>query len=195
MTTNPTKKNRRDFIDIYAAGTARGKTLTARAVQAHCRAAGVEPIVFRFESAATAGTRPNGEVLINSDKLVDPLRDPRRRHRRPRAHREGDRQPNVITDFKATPVILDWPGGQSALRGNFYVASAFDSLAEEKGFVGWSFVVTTNQAASMVQAADALDETAKVAPRLRRVLVLNCLTVDLIGFPRAASRPGPTPTG
>jgi hypothetical protein len=183
MTTNPTTKNRRDFIDIYAAGTARGKTLTARAIQAHCRAAGVEPVVFRFESAATAGTRPNGEVLINSDKLVDPLRDPGGAISILDPIGKAITDSNVITDSKGTPVILDWPGGQSALRGNFYVASAFDSLAEEKGFVGWSFVVTTNQAASMVQAADALDETAKVAPRLRRVLVLNSLHGGFDQFP------------
>jgi len=177
MTTNPTTKDHRHFIDIYAPGTARGKTKTAKAIQAHYRAAGIEPIVLRFESAAAAGTRPNGEVFINSDKLVEALPNSGG------AISILDPIAKAITNSKGTPVILDWAGGQSALRGDFYVASGFDSIVAENGFVGWSFVVTTNQAASMVQAAAALDETAKVAPHLRRVLVLNCLHGGFDEFP------------
>jgi hypothetical protein len=167
MSNNPTTKDHRFFIDVSAPGTAKGKTLMSQAIRDHFRAAGIEPTVVRFESAAAAGTRPNGEVFINSDKLVDA-----------EPNRGGpisllDPISKAITDSKGTPVILDWAGGQSALRADFYAASGFDSLVAEKGFVGFSLVVTTNQAASMVQAADALDMTAKVAPLLRRVLVLN----------------------
>lgn len=167
MSTSPTKDLR--FFDIYAPGTFRGKTLTARAIQAHFRAAGIEPAVFRLESAAAAGTRPNGEVFINSEKLLDAAPDPGG----PISILDPVTKAITACAPNMTQVILDWAGGQSALRAEYYAATSFDSFVAEKGFVGFSLVVTTNQAASMIQAAEALDLTAKVAPALRRVLVLN----------------------
>jgi hypothetical protein len=182
MTTNPTTKDR-SFFDIFAPGTSVGKTLTSRGIQAHCRAAGVEPTVFRFESAAASGMRPNGEVFINSDKLVDVEPNPGGPISvlDPISKAISACAPNV------TQVILDWAGGQSALRADFYAASGFDSFVAEKGFVGFSLVVTTNRAASMVQAAEALDLTAKVAPSLRRVLVLNCRDGKFGEFPSGSA--------
>ena len=167
MSTNPTKVHR--FFDVFAPSTYQGKTLTARTLQAHFRAAGVEPTVFRFESAAAAGTRPNGEVLINSEKLLDAEPNPGG----PISTLDPVTKAITACAPNMTQVILDWAGGQSALRAEYYAATDFDSFVAEKGFVGFSLVVTTNQAASMVQAAEALDLTAKVAPALRRVLVLN----------------------
>ncbi|MGA2491583.1 MAG: hypothetical protein ABSF67_01385 [Roseiarcus sp.] len=179
MNSNASKKDHRFFIDINAPGTARGKSLTSQAIRDHFRADGIEPIVVRFESAAAAGTRPSGEVFIASEKLLDA--EPNRGG--PVGTLNPVEEAIAACGSKGTPVILDWAGGQSALRADFYAASGFDSFVAEQSFVGFSLVVTTNQAASMIQAAEALDLTAKVAPLLRRVLVLNRRDGGFDGFP------------
>lgn len=70
-------------------------------------------------------------------------------------------------------VVVDWAGGTAAHRLDVLAATGFDTTLASLGLHGVSMVLTTCAAESMNHAGRYLNGLAKVAPTLRRSLVLS----------------------
>jgi len=157
-------------VQVEANGTFKGKSTLLNAIRYHHLIRGIDPRLVRIESRESAPVAAPGEILIPLERVLDA------------ADVHGGPTGVLVSTISSAaeecakngvPLLIDWAGGQSALRGEFLASTRFDQVLVDLGFRSFSVTLTTSSADSMLQAVRSLDLTSKVAPRFRRVVGLN----------------------
>jgi len=157
-------------IDVSADGTALGKSFNVTRLRYHYERHGVPTTVVRIESRGIMQQRlRETDLFIPTEEFAQA--------RRRVGGLAGVLQPafDKIADAaaKEEAVLFDWPGGQAKNRLDVLLATGFDKGLAALNVRGASVTVSTNVVARMREAAENLVETARVAPGLQRVLLLN----------------------
>jgi hypothetical protein len=159
---------RYQFIEVTAAASHVGKTLTATFITALLRSVGIPVLLARIESKAARLTS-TADLDIDSEDFGQAARLP---------GGEAAILRPVYDALQKAPqdkrvIIVDWAGGFVDYRNKILAATRFDERLADLGLQGISLVVTTSQADRMRQAADVLTHTRLITPQLDRAVVLN----------------------
>lgn len=158
-------------VEATADGTGVGKTTGITRLRYHYERSGIKTTLVRIESRGVEHRPPlrAKDLFIPTESFAEAKR------------RVGGlagvlapafaRIAEAAHDNEA--VLFDWAGGQVQNRLEIFAATGFDERLAERQVIGCSLIPTTNVVTRMREATKNLIDTARVAPGLRRILLLN----------------------
>lgn len=172
-------------VEATADGTGLGKTFSITRLRYHYERHGVPATVIRIESRGIMQrSQREGDIFIATEEFAQA--------RRRVGGLAGVLQPAFARIAEAAgkneAVLIDWAGGQAQNRLEVMAATGFHERLAELKVRGASLVVTTNVVARMREAAENLAETARVAPGLKRMLLLNERLGEFVFAPHSAAQ-------